>query len=71
MQILQEEIFGPVIPVRGCESVDEAIRYIGKRDKPLALYIYSNNQQQSALRRGESERHGQLSRELRFQGVLP
>jgi aldehyde dehydrogenase (NAD+) len=44
MQILQEEIFGPVIPVLTCESVDEAIRYIGKRDKPLALYIYSNNE---------------------------
>jgi aldehyde dehydrogenase (NAD+) len=44
MQILQEEIFGPVIPVLSCESVDEAIRYIGKRDKPLALYIYSNNE---------------------------
>lgn len=41
MTILQDEIFAPVIPVMTYESLDQAIGYIEARDKPLALYIYS------------------------------
>ena len=43
MLIMQEEIFAPVIPAMTYETVDEAIGFISGRDKPLALYIYSNN----------------------------
>jgi aldehyde dehydrogenase (NAD+) len=41
MTILQDEIFAPVIPVMTYESLDQAIGYIEARDKPLALYVYS------------------------------
>ena len=44
MQIMQEEIFGPILPVMNCESIDDAVSYIEARDKPLALYVYSNDQ---------------------------
>lgn len=44
MRILQEEVFGPIIPVMTYQNLDEAIAYIAERDKPLALYIYSNDQ---------------------------
>lgn len=44
MLILQEEIFGPIIPVMTYENLDEVISYIEERDKPLALYVYSNDQ---------------------------
>lgn len=44
MAILQEEIFGPVLPVMTYDDLDEAIEYIERRDKPLALYVYSPNQ---------------------------
>ena len=44
MQIMQEEIFGPILPVMTYENLDEAVAYIEARDKPLALYVYSNNQ---------------------------
>jgi len=43
MAILQEEIFGPVLPVMTYNDLDEAIEYIEQRDKPLALYVYSPN----------------------------
>ncbi len=43
MKILQEEIFAPVLPVMTYEHLDQAIDYIAARDKPLALYIYSND----------------------------
>jgi len=44
MLILQEEIFGPLIPVLTYANIDEVVSYIEERDKPLALYIYSNHQ---------------------------
>jgi len=43
MAILQEEIFGPVLPVMTYENLDDVIEYIEQRDKPLALYVYSPN----------------------------
>ena len=43
MQIMQEEIFAPIVPVLTYKSIDEVIGYISGRGKPLALYIYSNN----------------------------
>ena len=43
MKILQEEIFAPVIPVMTYDKLDQVIGYIEARDKPLALYIYSDN----------------------------
>src|SRR4051812_2335448 len=44
MQIMQEEIFAPIVPVVTYEDIDDAIEHISSRGKPLALYIYSNNQ---------------------------
>jgi aldehyde dehydrogenase (NAD+) len=44
MLIMQEEIFGPVVPVLTYKKIDDVIEYISGRAKPLALYMYSNNQ---------------------------
>lgn len=41
MRIMQEEIFGPLLPVIGYDSLDQAIEYITSHPKPLALYIMS------------------------------
>lgn len=43
MEILQEEIFAPLLPVMTYDDLDEVIDYIAARDKPLALYIWSKN----------------------------
>lgn len=40
---MQEEIFGPVLPIVDCKSVDEAVEFINDRDKPLAMYIFSTD----------------------------
>lgn len=42
MTILQDEIFAPVIPVMTYDTLDQVIGYIEARDKPLALYMYSD-----------------------------
>jgi aldehyde dehydrogenase (NAD+) len=44
MQIMQEEIFAPIVPVVTYTNIDEVIGHITGRGKPLALYLYSNNQ---------------------------
>ena len=41
--IMQEEIFGPLLPVMTYESLDECIRFIRSREKPLALYLFTKN----------------------------
>jgi aldehyde dehydrogenase (NAD+) len=42
-RVMREEIFGPLLPVIGFESIDEVITAINAEPKPLALYIYSRN----------------------------
>jgi aldehyde dehydrogenase (NAD+) len=42
MNILKEEIFAPLLPVMTYKDLDEVIAYIEARDKPLALYVYSD-----------------------------
>ncbi|XP_078080820.1 aldehyde dehydrogenase, dimeric NADP-preferring-like isoform X1 [Mustelus asterias] len=42
-KIMQEEIFGPLLPIVTVGSADEAISFINKRDKPLALYVFSHD----------------------------
>jgi coniferyl-aldehyde dehydrogenase len=41
--ILREEIFGPLLPVVPYDSVDDAIRYVNDRARPLALYWFGDN----------------------------
>lgn len=41
--LMQEEIFGPILPVLPFHSLDEAISFVNKRPKPLALYLFSRN----------------------------
>jgi aldehyde dehydrogenase (NAD+) len=43
MQILQEEIFAPIVPLVTYRNLDEVIGHITRGGKPLALYIYSND----------------------------
>lgn len=41
---MQEEIFGPILPVMEYDNLSEAIQKINDRPKPLALYLFSTNQ---------------------------
>ncbi len=40
MRIMQEEIFGPILPVVSYRDVDEAIAYVNRHPRPLALYYF-------------------------------
>ena len=40
--IMEEEIFGPILPIVKVKNLDESIGYVNSNEKPLALYLFSN-----------------------------
>ena len=46
--LMQEEIFGPVLPVLSCEGEREALDFLSSRPAPLAFYLFSRNNGQIA-----------------------
>ncbi len=43
MAVMQEEIFGPILPVATYDRLDDAIAYVNARPRPLALYLFSDD----------------------------
>jgi len=43
MIVMQEEIFGPILPIRTYETLDEAIAYVNDHPRPLALYFFEHD----------------------------
>ncbi|WP_018403946.1 coniferyl aldehyde dehydrogenase [Marinobacter gelidimuriae] len=46
MRVMQEEIFGPILPVVAYETLDDALLFINDRPRPLALYYFGYNQEE-------------------------
>lgn len=44
MTVMQEEIFGPLLPVHKYDSIDGAIAEVNRRDRPLALYYFGSDE---------------------------
>ncbi len=53
MEAMQEEIFGPVLPVKTYKAVDQAVDYVNEHDRPLGLYYFGEdkNEQERVLTR--------------------
>jgi len=43
LAVMREEIFGPVLPLKTYSRIDEAIEYVNRHSRPLALYYFGNN----------------------------
>ena len=41
--LMQDEIFGPILPIKGYRTLDEAIDYVNGHERPLALYPFSHD----------------------------
>ena len=41
--VMSEEIFGPILPVIGVDSIEDAVEFVNERPKPLALYVYTRS----------------------------
>lgn len=44
MRLMQEEIFGPILPVVPYEHIGDAIAFVNRKPRPLALYVFSGEQ---------------------------
>ncbi|WP_246191792.1 coniferyl aldehyde dehydrogenase [Pseudoxanthomonas gei] len=42
-RVMQEEIFGPILPIKSYRSLEEAIAYVNAHDRPLSLYPFSHD----------------------------
>lgn len=43
MAVMQDEIFGPILPVKSYNDTQEVVDYVNKRDRPLGLYLFSQD----------------------------
>ncbi|MEZ5260128.1 MAG: aldehyde dehydrogenase family protein, partial [Ilumatobacteraceae bacterium] len=45
--IMQEEIFGPLLPVLAYDALDDAVRFVAERPKPLAFYAFTDDDEEA------------------------
>ncbi len=43
MVVMQNEIFGPILPVKTYKTLDEVIAYVNSKDRPLGFYLFTND----------------------------
>ena len=55
MKVMQDEIFGPILPVKQYQHIDEALAYVNSKDRPLGLYYFGQD---------SAEEHSVLSHTL-------
>ncbi|WP_432029464.1 aldehyde dehydrogenase family protein [Streptomyces sp. 1222.5] len=56
--VMREEIFGPILPIVTVAGLDEAIAFINDRDKPLALYVFTESDETRARIAAETSSGG-------------
>jgi coniferyl-aldehyde dehydrogenase len=71
LPLMREEIFGPILPVKAYDSLDQAIEYVNAGERPLALYVFAQDQAlaQEVLRRTTSG--GACINSAAVHGALP
>jgi coniferyl-aldehyde dehydrogenase len=47
MKLMQEEIFGPILPIMTYRSLDDAVTYVNQHPRPLALYYFDRSRQRA------------------------
>ena len=70
-EVMQAEIFGPILPVISVEDVESAIAFINQRPKPLALYLFSTNRQEQTAVQTQTSSGGLCFNETITQYAIP
>ncbi|XP_075760768.1 aldehyde dehydrogenase family 3 member A2 isoform X2 [Pelodiscus sinensis] len=70
-RIMQEEIFGPLLPIVTVKSPDEAIQFINQREKPLALYLFANDKKMIKRMISETSSGGVTANDVIMHFTLP
>jgi acyl-CoA reductase-like NAD-dependent aldehyde dehydrogenase len=70
-KVMQEEIFGPILPVLEYTHLSEAITLVNKQPKPLALYFFSSNKINQELVLQETASGGACINDTVMQLTIP
>ena len=70
MRVMQEEIFGPILPIVEYDTIEEAIEYVNGRDRPLALYYFDWNEQRGERMLNETHSGGVSINEVMTQTMV-
>ena len=70
-EVMQEEIFGPILPVLDYVDFEEAITFINQRPKPLALYLFSTDAAQQHAIQTQTSSGGLCFNETISQYAIP
>jgi aldehyde dehydrogenase (NAD+) len=69
--LMRGEIFGPILPVLGVESLSAAIDFVNARDKPLAVYVFSNSKAEQQRVFAEVPAGGAVANHIAMQVLAP
>ena len=69
--LMQEELFGPLLPVLEVDDVQQAIQWINQRPKPLALYLFSRSRQNQETVLRQTSSGGVCFNDVVMQVVVP
>ncbi len=69
--IMQEEIFGPLLPVKPYDSLDEALAYINDGERPLGLYVFGHDESLTDRVLQTTSSGGACVNTCAMQGALP
>lgn len=58
MKIMQDEIFGPLLPIKTYENFGETIDYVNSKDRPLALYYFGSDENELSRAMNETTSGG-------------
>jgi coniferyl-aldehyde dehydrogenase len=70
MKVMQDEIFGPILPVKTYRKIDEAIDYVNGRDRPLGLYYFGNDKAEQELVLGRTISGGVTVNDVLFHNAM-
>lgn len=71
LAVMREEIFGPLLPVRTYDTIDEAIEYVNAGDRPLGLYVFARDPKVARTVLDRTISGGACVNTTAVQGVLP
>ena len=69
--VMQEEIFGPLLPVKPYDSLDEAIAFVNAGERPLGLYVFGGDQAETDRVLDSTTSGGACVNACAMQGALP
>lgn len=69
--VMQDEIFGPILPVLPVDSVDDAVEFVVDRPKPLALYLFTRSSEVEARVLGRTTAGGACVNHVMYHFLVP